>query len=239
MAAETARRAMPPDWSRAKPIASGMRATRANDPHPAPSTPARTARWAQSPQSQFQKEIPEISAAERPLRRPRIPAGTSTILSGKPPRAGRIAVLQPRRDARQRVPPRAWFAGPTWPDSFSSGDPFIPEPVMMASPRRSHFPRDDGAEAAADQRGSHIDVNNEAGDGRERRDHMHGDRKMAEPCRNRFHEPESGSRKQQQERAVKHQPEKRLLALIKTADGRKFLVLILNVIFHRFGPGTV
>ena len=92
----------------------------------------------------------------------------------------------------------------------SFGDLLVPEAMMGSGPCRGNFSADDGSEAAPDHGGAHVNVNNEATNGRQRRDHVNRDGQITEPVqtpRNGFDEPESDARNCQQNHAIEHQPE--------------------------------
>src|SRR5207245_375193 len=106
---------------------------------------------------------------------------------------------------------RVRCAGATSSTAASSvGDPVVPEAVMGAGPVRRYFAADDGGEAAADDGGSHVDVNDEQADGDERGDDVRedsGESHGAEAPRDQLREPEDGAREQKEKSGVQHRPE--------------------------------
>src|SRR5258706_2345886 len=121
-------------------------------------------------------------------------------------------------------------------------DLFVPEPVMCLGPGLRNFPPNDRSETTADHGGPHINMNNEAANGRQCCGYVHCYRQITQPAqapRDIFHEPEPNPRDQQQNDSEKHQPEKQLLAVVESAHGRQFLVFVLDVVFHRLRPATV
>src|SRR5271165_269455 len=195
-AVETARRAALPGCRRTKPSANGMQATHATDRFPGSPTRAQTVQWAQARRPRFQKEIRGTSAISRQDRIPKIPANTNTVPFGTSRHAGRSAAPPPRTGERKPVHPHARSGGPTCIYGSLSRhlfpDLLEPEPVMRPGPSVRNFSTDNGSETAANHRGAHVDMDDEAADCRERKRDVYRDRKIAQPPqspRNRFNKP--------------------------------------------------
>ena len=81
---------------------------------------------------------------------------------------------------------------------------------MQPGPSCGDFTADHRREAPTDHRCAHIDMNNEAADGREGNTHVHRDRGVAQPAqfsRDQVNQPQAQTRKHEQDGSVKHQPE--------------------------------
>ena len=85
-------------------------------------------------------------------------------------------------------------------------------------------------------------MNDERSDGRHGCDHVYRHRQITQPAqapRDGFDEPQPQPRNQQQDHAVKHQPEEQLLAEIEAAHRRQLLIIILDVVIYGLPPAPV
>src|ERR1700730_3435085 len=111
--------------------------------------------------------------------------------------ACRTATPQPQMDVRLPTHQHVASADPTWSASFLGGRPFrellIPEAMVRSGPGGRNFPADNRGETSADHGRAHVNVNNEASDGRQCGGDVHNDGQIAQPAqtpRNGFNKPQ-------------------------------------------------
>src|ERR1700679_180294 len=141
---------------------------------------------------------------------------------------------------------RGGCAGPTWPESFlawrSSGHLVIPLAMKGPSPRAGDGALNHRTQAALFQKGAHVYMNQEKANGDQGHTGMNenGDvtRNVPAPG-DRFGKPQHHAGEQQEDDAVDHAPEEKLLPPVEAAHGRELVVIILNVELNAVDPNAI
>src|ERR1700686_1234777 len=99
-----------------------------------------------------------------------------------------------------------------------------------------------GSKAALFEDRAHVHLYEEQPDRDHRYTRVDKDRRIAyksQGPRQRFRVPQGDSGEQQQNYAVEDSPEEKLLSEVEPSHRRQFVVLILDVMRHRFGPRAI